>query len=94
MPDNLDFICISPKVAEHVVEKNFRDIVVDELKYVWHTGKMGLPVPLVQADHYFLSPEFKGDQIDRKNLDYCIELCKSNPKWRLSVQTHKIWRIS
>ncbi len=88
---HLDYIALSPKVAEHVLVKNFQ-FPVDELRYVRAVGQP-LPRPKLKADHLFLSPRADGDMVGRENLEYCIGLVKSNPRWRLSVQQHKIWRV-
>ena len=90
-PNGLDFICVSPKVAEHVIKKNFPDGVT-ELRYVRHKGQ-SVPEPSVTANHYWISPHSDGFSINNENLKHCIELCKLNPKWKLSVQTHKLWNI-
>lgn len=90
VPGNLDWVSLSPKVAEHVIKRNFER--VDELRYVRHAGQ-SIPEPSIVADHYFISPHSKGQEIDRANLDHCISLCLANPKWKLSVQSHKIWKV-
>ena len=90
-PDNIDFITVSPKVAEHVVKKNFPNGVT-ELRYVRHKGQE-IPNPQIEAKYYFISPHFDGFIINPDNLIHCIKLCKENPKWRLSVQMHKVWNI-
>jgi organic radical activating enzyme len=90
VPANLDFISLSPKVAEHVIKKNFTK--VNELRYVRHSGQ-AIPEPAIEADHYFLSPHSDGFTINRENLEHCIELVKANPNWRLSVQHHKLWNV-
>lgn len=87
----LDFICVSPKVAEHVIQKNFPDGVT-ELRYVRHKGQE-IPNPSIRADHYWISPHSDGFTINVENLKHCIELCKQNPKWKLSIQDHKLWNI-
>jgi len=92
LPKNLDWISISPKVSEHVLKKNFQNIKVNEIRYPIHKNK-SLPKPSIEADFYFLSPIFQGDKIDLENLNYCIMLCKEFPKWRLSIQMHKILKI-
>lgn len=89
--ENLDFICVSPKVAEHVVKKNFPE-GVNELRYVRHSGQ-SVPEPGITADHYWISPHSDGFTINSENLKHCIELAKANPKWKLSVQNHKIWNV-
>ena len=89
--DNIDFICVSPKVAEHVIEKNFPNGVT-ELRYVRHKGQ-DIPQPKIKANHYWLSPHSDGFNINSENLKHCIELCLKNPKWKLSLQNHKLWNI-
>jgi 7-carboxy-7-deazaguanine synthase len=89
--EGIDFICVSPKVAEHVVKKNFPNGVT-ELRYVRHKGQ-SIPEPSIKAEHYWLSPHSDGWNINSDNLKHCIELCKQNPKWKLSLQNHKIWNI-
>jgi organic radical activating enzyme len=90
-PKGLDFICVSPKVAEHVVKKNFPDGVT-ELRYVRHKGQE-IPNPSVEAQHYWISPHSDGFNINSENLKHCIKLCQENGKWKLSVQNHKIWNV-
>ena len=89
--DGLDFICVSPKVAEHIVAKNFPNGVT-ELRYVRHKGQ-SIPQPQTKAEHYWISPHSDGFTINGENLRHCIELCKKNPQWKLSVQDHKLWNI-
>lgn len=90
VPAGIDFICVSPKVAEHVIKKNFNH--VNELRYVRHSGQ-SVPEPSITADHYWISPHSDGFNINTENLKHCINLCKLNPKWKLSVQQHKLWNI-
>lgn len=93
VPPGIDWIACSPKVAEHVLIKNFPDGLHGELRYVRHSGQPGVPKPAVRADRYFLSPMFKGNHLDPENLQHCIKLCLANPQWSLSVQTHKFFQI-
>lgn len=88
LPTGLDWITVSPKVAEHAV----RQRTAHEVKYVRGHGQ-AVPKTVVQAEHYLLSPAFEGDEVDPRALDWCIRLCKENPPWRLSVQQHKLWRV-
>lgn len=90
VPNNIDFVTLSPKVAEHVIKKNFKR--VNELKYVRHSGQQ-IPQPSIEADYYWLSPHSDGFNINLENLNHCIELCKKNPTWRLSLQSHKVWNV-
>ena len=77
--------------AKHVIAKNFPK-GVNELRYVRHKGQ-SVPEPSIKADHYWLSPHSDGFTINSENLKHCIDLCIENPKWKLSLQNHKIWNI-
>lgn len=81
---SLDWITVSPKVAEHCIRQKY----AHEVKYVRGYGQ-AIPKTVVQAEHYVISPAFEGNELDRKTLEWCIKLVKDNPKWRLSVQQHK-----
>lgn len=91
VPPGLDWITVSPKVAEHVIARNFPEGVA-ELKYVRHAGQ-SIPVPSITAEHYLLSPHSDGRSIHPENLRHCIALCKEHPTWSLSVQQHKLWEV-
>jgi len=91
-PKGLDFICVSPKVAEHVIKKKFADTKISELRYVRHKGQ-SVPEPSCEADHYWVSPHSDGFTINGENLQHCIQLCIDNPKWKMSLQNHKVWNV-
>ncbi|MEO1262018.1 MAG: 7-carboxy-7-deazaguanine synthase [Bacteroidota bacterium] len=86
-PDSLDWICMSPKAgAELVVNKGH------ELKLVF--PQLGAEPRLYEDldfDHFFIQP-MDGPAIE-KNTQLAIEFCLKNPKWRLSLQTHKMLNI-
>lgn len=84
----LDWITVSPKVAEHAIKQ----LKADEVKYVRGYGQ-GVPKTVVRADHYLISPAFEGNELDAKTLKWCTDLVKENPQWRLSVQQHKTWKV-
>ena len=88
LPAGIDWITVSPKVAEHAV----RQRRANEVKYVRGYGQ-GIPKTVVEADHYLISPAFDGAEVDPRTLDWCIRLCRDNPPWRLSVQQHKLWKV-
>lgn len=88
VPSGIDWITVSPKVAEHAI----RQKTADEVKYVRGYGQ-GIPKTVVQAEYKLISPAFSGDQLDAKTLEWCVGLVKDNPDWRLSVQMHKAWRV-
>ena len=89
LPAGLDWICVSPKVAEHALRLE----AASEVKYVRNVGQ-GIPKPRIKADHYLISPAFEpGGTVPRGTLEWCIALCRDNPPWRLSLQLHKIWNV-
>lgn len=88
LPEGLDWITVSPKVAEHAI----RQRSADEVKYVRAYGQ-GVPETRVEADHYWISPAFEGERLDSRTLEWCIRLVQENPQWRLSVQMHKFWGV-
>ena len=83
-----DWVCVSPKVAEHALKIE----AADEVKYVRSSGQ-GIPKPRIKARHLVLSPAAETWGIPPENLAWCVRLVKDNPEWRLSVQQHKAWRL-
>ena len=82
-PKALDWICVSPKAGAPLVQRSG-----DELKLVF--PQAALPpaeVEDLEFTHYFLQP-MDGPSI-AENTRAAIDFCMANPKWRLSVQTHK-----
>ncbi len=86
--EGIDWITVSPKVAEHAL----RQLSADEVKYVRGYGQ-AIPKTRVEATHKLISPAFEGEQIDPRTLDWCVKLVKEHPEWRLSLQQHKLWRV-
>jgi organic radical activating enzyme len=88
LPPGLDWVCVSPKTAEHTLKVK----KATEVKYVRHPGQ-AIPKPSIEADYYLISPAWQDGQLSPATLAWCIDLCKANPKWRLSVQQHKLWKV-
>ncbi len=84
------FVSCSPKTAEHTLRL---PLSPTELRYVL-AANQALPKPSLEAGEYYLSPVFNPDAtIDYDSLIWCINLIKENPKWKLSVQWHKLLRL-
>lgn len=84
-----DWITVSPKSAEHTIHQQ----IANEVKYVRHYGQ-ACPKTTIKADHHLISPAFNADgTLDSATLNWCANLVKENPKWRLSVQQHKQWGV-
>jgi len=84
----LDWITVSPKVAEHAV----RQLTADEVKYVRGYGQ-AVPKPACAATHQLISPAFDGWTLDPRAVKWCLQLIRENPEWRLSMQQHKAWHV-
>lgn len=89
VPDEVDWVCVSPKAGAALQQMRG-----DELKLVY--PQPGLPPQEVSAldldfDHYFLQPMDGPRQSE--NTEAAISYCKTHPRWRLSVQTHKVLGI-
>ncbi len=88
IPDNLDFVTVSPKGRTVLKYANEIKIVVTD-----KTTKEMLLGCGIAAEHYLLSPQFDGMKLNRKFLKKAIELCLETGWWRLSIQQHKAWHI-
>lgn len=80
----LDWVCVSPKAgAELVLTRG------DELKLVWPQDGLD-PAAFEGLDfgHFFLQPMDGSDQA--ANIARCADHCRAHPRWRLSLQTHKL----
>lgn len=87
VPDGVDWVCVSPKIgAPLVVRKG------SELKVVIPQENQSLDdYEDLAFDHFFVQP-MDGPQ-QEENTRLAIDVCKRNPKWKLSLQTHKLLQI-
>jgi 7-carboxy-7-deazaguanine synthase len=80
----LDWICVSPKAGTEIVQRRG-----NELKLVW--PQAGIDPSDLEGwafDHFLVQPM---DCEERKAaLEAAIKLAMERPKWRLSLQTHKV----
>ena len=86
-PDGIDWLCVSPKAgAELVVTRG------DEIKLVFpQAGAAPDQFERLGFRHYFLQPM---DGPDREaNTSAALQYCLAHPRWRLSLQTHKLLGI-
>lgn len=83
VPRTIDWICVSPKAGSELVQ-----ISGDELKLVWPQPGSD-PARLVELDfaHHLVQPLDDAHAAD--NVQQCIDLVMDDPRWRLSLQTHK-----
>jgi len=86
-PANLDWVCVSPKAGANLVQTSGH-----ELKLVYpQPAAMPEQFTDLAFDHFLLQPMDGPDQA--KNTRAALDYCRSHPRWRLSLQTHKILDI-
>ena len=86
-PASLDWICVSPKAGAPLVQR-----CGDELKLVFpQSGAEPKCFESLDFRHFFLQP-MDGPDLEL-NVKRAVEYCMINPRWRLSLQTHKLLGI-
>ena len=86
-PRSLDWIWVSPKAGAELVQRSG-----DELKLVF--PQPDAPPERFEGlefNHFFLQP-MDGPDIE-KNVEEATRYCMTHPRWRLSLQTHKLLGI-
>jgi 7-carboxy-7-deazaguanine synthase (Cx14CxxC type) len=87
VPAGVDWICVSPKAGAELQVRQGH-----ELKLVIpQQGQALADYESFAFRHFYLQP-MDGPDIEA-NTRLAIELCKKNPKWKLSLQTHKLLQI-
>lgn len=85
-PEGLDWICVSPKASAPLKQVNG-----NELKLVFPQDEAEAQpeqFESLQFQHFFLQP--KDDTAQAENITAAAAYCMKHPKWRLSLQTHKL----
>ena len=82
--EGIDWVCISPKAGTDVVQRRG-----DELKLVW--PQQGIDPQALEAwdfDHFLVQPM----DCERREeaIAAAIALAMARPRWRLSIQAHKM----
>jgi 7-carboxy-7-deazaguanine synthase len=86
-PPAIDWICVSPKAGTHL-----RQTSGQELKLVFPQSE-ALPEQFesFDFDHFFLQPMDGPNRALNTNL--AVQYCLDHPRWRISLQTHKLMGI-
>nr|WP_315249217.1 7-carboxy-7-deazaguanine synthase [uncultured Duganella sp.] len=87
VPDGVDWICVSPKMGSELVVKKG-----SEIKVVIPQANQDLSV-YEQLDFENFFVQAMDGPLAEFNTKLAIETCKRNPKWKLSLQTHKLLQI-
>ncbi|MFC0687661.1 7-carboxy-7-deazaguanine synthase [Novosphingobium clariflavum] len=83
-PRGLDWICVSPKADAELVL-----LAGNELKLVYPQEKAAPErFEHLAFEHFFLQP--MDSPTAAANLEAAITYCTQNPRWRLSLQSHKM----
>jgi 7-carboxy-7-deazaguanine synthase (Cx14CxxC type) len=83
-PKGIDWICVSPK-ANAKINQDYGD----EIKLVYPQPEAPPEkFDRLKFNNFFLQP-MDGPHKE-KNTQLAIQYCLKNPKWRLSLQTHKL----
>lgn len=82
-PQNLDWLTVSPKQKPVHQRCSEVKVVFTDAEHVSDSE--------LEADYYYLQPCDTGDPVRNKVITQaCVEYIKQHPKWRLSLQTHKL----
>ncbi len=93
VPQGVDWITLSPKFDVCGDMAKVTIPLCDELKVVYN-GQDLSKYDEIQTNLRFLQPMDCGDSEKNKYIiKQTIQACLENPKWRLSLQTHKILDI-
>ena len=86
-PPGLDWICVSPKAGAQLVLRQG-----DELKLVYpQSGAEPERFEALEFHHFFLQP--MDGPAREANTEAALRYCLAHPRWRLSLQTHKLLGI-
>jgi len=86
-PEGVDWICCSPKAGQHLMLRSG-----DEIKLVFpQVGIIPADLEALNFDHFYLQPMDGPNLIEhtRQAVEYCLQ----HPRWRLSLQLHKVLNL-
>ena len=86
-PDHIDWICMSPKANTEIKLRKGNEIKVIFPQESLDPEKFSL----FDFSEFYLQPMDSNKY--QENLNATITYCQKNPKWKLSLQTHKILGI-
>tara|TARA_B100000945_G_C20113399_1_gene471380 strand:- start:162 stop:614 length:453 start_codon:yes stop_codon:yes gene_type:complete len=92
VPQVIDWICVSPKDQLYPNRKIIQR-TGDELKVVYCGQNLSLYDDLKQGfTHHYIQPCYiESESVEKNGASFAIveDVVKTNPGWRLSLQTHK-----
>ena len=93
LPNNLDWVCVSPKFGSELVVKQGDEIklVIPQSNDISKIEEELKRFEKMNFKNFFL--QAKDDASQKSNIDLVVKFCKKRPLWRLSLQTHKLLGI-
>jgi 7-carboxy-7-deazaguanine synthase len=86
-PPGIDWLCVSPKAGAPLVATSG-----DELKLIYpQEGAEPARYESLRFTHFFLQP--MDGPAREENTQAALRFCLAHPRWRLSLQTHKLLGI-
>ena len=86
-PEGIDWLCVSPKIKSKLIVKKG-----NEIKVVFPQKNIVLSeYEKLNFQHFYIQPLENKDIVlnTKKSINYVLK----NPKWKLSVQSHKFLKI-
>lgn len=98
IPTWVDYVAGCPKRGEPILDELLAEGRLNELRMVVQADTTVADLRHMERltggrCALFVSPAFDGDALNREALDAAIELVRACPRWRLSMQQHKIWNV-
>lgn len=87
VPPGADWICVSPKMGSTLVVTKGSEIKV----VIPQAGQDLAAYEQLDFDNFYV--QAMDGPLAEFNTRLAIETCKRNPKWKLSLQTHKLLQI-
>lgn len=87
VPAGVDWVCVSPKMGAPLVVRKGSELKV----VIPQAGQSLAAYEELEFDHFFVQP--MDGPLAEQNTRFAIDVCKRNPKWKLSLQTHKLLQI-
>ncbi len=85
--NHIDWICMSPKAGSDI-----QLFAGHELKFVYPQDNFSPEIfDNLKFDYFYIQPKDDKNQTD--NIKQSVAFCHKNPKWHLSIQTHKLINI-
>lgn len=87
VPPGIDWVCVSPKIGSELQVRKGNELKV----VVPQDGQSLSAYESLAFDHFYVQP--MDGPLAESNTRLAIDICRKNPKWKLSLQTHKLLQI-